>query len=74
MRRYFDRNGVEIVEGSKIRYPSGRIETVYRTDDNRLGTDATNRKWIETGRAYPCEMGLYPLYPDDLEEVEVITE
>ena len=74
MKRYFDRNGTEITEGCKIRYPSGRVETVYRTDDNRLGTDATNKKWIETGRAEPCEFGLYPLYPDELEEIEVVTE
>ena len=71
-RKYFDRNGVEIVEGSRIIYPSGKVETVYLTEDGELGTDATNPKWIESGRAFPCEYGIYPLTRDETEEVEVI--
>lgn len=71
-RKYFDMNGVEIVEGSRIIYPSGRVETVYRTEEDELGTDATNSKWIESGRAVPCEYGIYPLTRDETEEVEVI--
>ena len=41
-RRYYDRNGHEITAGCHIRYPSGREEEVYATDDGELGTDATN--------------------------------
>lgn len=36
------------------------------------GWDATNPKWIESGRAVPCEYGIYPLTRDETEEVEVI--
>lgn len=74
VRRYWDKNGVEITEGSKIKYQNGRIETVYLTNDGELGTDATNKKWIESGRAFPGEFGLYPITRDESEEVEVINE
>lgn len=70
--RYFDKNGKEILAGCKIKYLSGRIETVYRTIDGQLGTDATNPKWIEIGRAVPCEYGIYPLEAEETEEVEVV--
>jgi hypothetical protein len=70
--RYFDKNGVEITDGCKIRYPDGRIEKVYLTTDGELGTDATNPKWIEWGKAVPCEYGIYPLNTSDTEEVEVV--
>ena len=69
---YFDRNGAEIREGDRIRYPSGRVVEVYRTKSDELGTDATNPAWIESGRAVPCEFGIYPLTEADTEEVEVI--
>ena len=72
--KYFDKYGVEITEGCKIKYASGRIKTVYLTADDMLGTDATNPKWIENGRAYPCEYGIYPLSTNETNEVEVITE
>lgn len=70
--RYFDKNGVEIVEGSTIRYPDGKTQLVYLTDDGYLGTDATNPKWIEWGRAVPCEYGIYPLNEYDVEVCEVV--
>lgn len=77
-RRYFDKNGKEITEGCKIRYENGmRTETiykVYKTEDNELGTDATNPKWIATGRAVPCEYGIYPLCNDETNEVEIVEE
>lgn len=73
-RKYFDKNGVEITEGCKITYPDGAIEKVYLTTENELGTDATNPKWIESGRAIPCEYGIYPLNSDETDEVEVVTE
>lgn len=70
--RYFDKNGKEITEGCKIKYPDGRVEKVYLTTEDELGTDATNPKWIETGRACECEYGIYPLTRQETEEVEVI--
>ena len=73
-RRYFDKNGIEITEGCRIRYDSGRILEVYLTDQDELGTDATNPAWIASGRCHPCEFGLYPLMASETEEVEVITE
>lgn len=72
--RYFDKNGVEITDGCTIRYESGNTEKVYATDSGELGTDATNHKWVETGRAFPCEYGIYPLTWSETNEVEVIDE
>lgn len=69
---YFDKNGNEITEGCEIQYASGRVEKVYRAEDGQLGTDATNPKWIETGRAVPCEYGIYPFGQNELKEIEVI--
>lgn len=71
-RQYFDRNRKEITEGCKIRYSNGLVKEVYVTEENELGTDATNPKWIEKGRAVPCEFGIYPLTNDETNEVEVI--
>ncbi len=71
---YFDRNGTEITNGCRIRYPSGRILEVYLTEGDELGTDATNPAWIASGRAAPCEFGIYPLTEAETEEVEVVTE
>lgn len=70
--RYFDKHGKEITENCKIKWPSGKTETVYLTENDELGTDATNPKWIEWGRAVPCEFGIYPLTEEDTNEVEVI--
>lgn len=75
--RYFDKHGVEIVEGCTIKYGCGdksliRYEKVYLTEDGQLGTDATNPKWIESGRAVPCEYGVYPLTNAETEMVEVV--
>lgn len=74
VQKYYDRNGKEITEGCKIRYSSGRIEKVYLTEENELGTDATNPAWIEKGKAFPCEYGIYPLTAIEASEVEVIEE
>ena len=62
--RYFDKHGREITEGC--------TREVYRTNQDELGTDATNPKWIESGRAVSCEFGIYPLEYDETNEVEVI--
>lgn len=78
-RIYFDRNGVEITEGCYIKYLHGdrsmeRIEKVYETVEGELGVDATNPNWIESGKAVPCEYGIYPLTREETEMVEVVTE
>lgn len=61
--RYFDKNGVELFEGDTIKYheESNTLFKLYLTVDGRLGTDATNPSWLESGRAFPCEWGIYPL-------------
>ena len=69
--RYFDKNGSEIHEGDHIRFSSGSIKEVYLTDHDELGIDATNPVWIMSGRAVPCEYGIYPLNSDDCEDCEV---
>lgn len=78
-KKYFDRNGKEITEGCKIKFLHGdkslqRIEKVYRTEENELGTDATNPKWIEKEWAVPCEFGIYPLTAEETEQCEVVEE
>lgn len=70
--KYFDKNGKEILENCVIRYPDGKERIVYRTVEDELGIDATNPKWIENGRAVPCEYGIYPLNEDDTETAEVV--
>ena len=70
--KYFDKNGKEITPGCKIKFPNGKIEKVYLTDQDELGIDATNPRWIETGRAFECEYGIYPLNASDTNEVEVV--
>ena len=54
-----------------IRYENGDIKKVYLTENNELGTDATNPVWIENGRAVPCEYGIYPLTKEETNKVEV---
>lgn len=68
---YYDKHGREITEGCYLKYKDGTIRQVYLTDKNELGTDATNPKWIESGKAVPCEFGIYPLTVIETEEVEV---
>lgn len=66
---YYDKEGNELHEGDTIRYTNGTTEKLYLTNDNMLGIDATNRKWIESGRAMPCEYGIYPLGRLDMQEI-----
>lgn len=76
--RYFDKNGVEITEGCKVKYKDGvrnrNIYTVYLAEDGELGTDATNPLWIEMGKAVPCEYGIYAFESAETDEIEVVTE
>lgn len=71
--RYYDKNGEEIREGCRIKYPNDdRIYKVYMTEDGELGTDATNPLWLETGRAVECEYGIYPLNEEDVKSARVV--
>ena len=63
-KRYWDMNGQELYDGDTVMM-NGREQRVYLTEQGCLGTDATNPKWIETGRAYPCEYGVYPFEASD---------
>lgn len=63
-RHYYDIYGVEIHEGDIVLMDNQR-ERVYLTDTDELGTDATSKYWLETGRAYPCEYGIYPFNEAD---------
>ena len=77
--RYFDKHGVEITDGCTIKYDHAdksliRYEKVYLTENDLLGTDATNPIWVEKGWAVPCEYGIYPLCHEDTEMCEVVTE
>ena len=39
-----------------------------------FGIDATNPAWIASGRAIPCEYGIYPLNERDTKVVKVLAE
>lgn len=67
--RYFDKNGVELHDGDTIVWNNGKVETAYLTEQDELGTDATNPIWIKNGRAEPCEYGIYPFTESDMAEV-----
>ena len=76
MERYFDKNGKEIRAGSFIRLTlNAGSKQVYEYEDEDgntgLGTDATNPAWIKSGRAVPCEYGIYPLTWEDTETCEL---
>ena len=43
-----------------------------RMGSETLGTDATNPAWIKSGRAVPCEFGIYPLTEDEMKEIEKV--
>lgn len=73
-KRYYDKHGVEITNGCEIRHVDGTVGTVCLTSEGELGTDATNPSWIKSGRAMPCEFGIYPLGHNETNEVEVVTD
>ena len=70
--KYLDKNGVEITDGCTIQTEDGNAKKVYLTDDGYLGTDATNPKWIEMGRAVECQFGVYPLTEEGCERCMVV--
>lgn len=69
--RYFDKNGVELHEGDTIVYPDGSTKKLYRTEDGELGTDATNPAWVKSGKAAPCEYGIYALHISEMSKIAV---
>ena len=71
-RVYKDKEGNVIHEGDIIEYPNGDQKEVYLTEDGELGIDATNPNWILTGRACPCEYGIYPFNDEELKEIKVL--
>lgn len=62
--RYFDVNGEEVHEGDFV-YLDGKRKKVYLTENNELGTDATNPFWVQSGMAAECEYGIYPFEEGD---------
>lgn len=70
--RYFDKNGKEVKEGDIVKIGDNKPQKLYRTIEGELGTDATNPKWIETGRALPCEFGIYPLESSDIKDMVLV--
>ena len=70
--RYFDRDGIELFEGDIVEHENGKREELYMTENGELGIDATNPLWIETGRAVPCEYGVYPLNNADVAEMKKV--
>ena len=72
-RRYFDKHGNELHDGDFIRHEDGMTERIYATEHGFLGVDATNPHWIESGRAVPCEYGIYPLWIREMPYIEKVT-
>ena len=56
---YYDMNGVELHEDDIV-FVNGKNMRVFLTDQDRLGTDATNPAWLRSGRAVEGENGIYP--------------
>lgn len=71
---YYDNNGDELHDGDYVSIGGGRPTKLYLTDQGFLGTDATNPAWIESGRAFPCEYGIYVLERGDMEDIELVPE
>ena len=71
--RYWDIHGTELRDGDIITTDGGvTTQELYRTVNGYLGTDATNPLWVKTGRAVPCQYGVYPLEWGDMETIEKV--
>ena len=62
--KYYDMNGVELHEDDIV-FVNGKNMRVFLTDQDQLGTDATNPAWIKSGRAVEGENGIYPFEASD---------
>lgn len=76
-KEYKDKNGEEICAGDYIRFSEkGEPQRVYEWEDScgtrGLGTDATNPAWIKSGRACPCEFGIYDITNEDMKYCELV--
>ena len=76
MKGYHDKNGIELNAGDYIKLneysePKMLYEWEDKYGNKGLGIDATNPRWIETGRAVPCEYGVYNLNSDDMRHCEL---
>lgn len=74
--RYFDKNGTELHDGDMVEFDAeatleGKaiVRKLHLTEDGELGIDATNPKWIEDGRAFECQFGIYPLHNKTMQYV-----
>lgn len=61
---YYDMNGDEIREGDVV-LMDGREWDVMSTADGYLGVDSTNPTWVEHGRAFKGQFGVYPFEERD---------
>lgn len=61
---YYDMNGTEIREGDIVSMGDREWE-VMTTADGYLGVDSTNPKWVELGRAFKGQYGVYPFEEGD---------
>ncbi len=66
---YFDNNGEELQDGDMVSIAGSQPKKLYLTEDMELGTDATNPLWIKSGKAAPCEYGVYPLTRGDMKDI-----
>lgn len=64
---YFDANGNEIREDMFIK-EGNEYRLLYATEDGTIGTDSTNPSWVKSGRAIPCEYGIYSLTQQETED------
>jgi hypothetical protein len=69
---YFDKYGREVKEGDTVKIGDCDEQILYRTVDGELGVDATNPVWIKSGRAVPCEYGIYPLSSSDIRDMVLV--
>lgn len=79
--RYFDKEGNELHEGDVVVFdaeivPEGKVrkEVLYLTTEGTLGTDATNPSWLASGRAYPCQYGIYELTNEDMKYILLVND
>jgi hypothetical protein len=69
MEKYLDKNGKEIKEGMVLKHDDGDVERVYKSEEDDLGFNASNEKFVgftENNRK------LYPLYQFDMREWEIV--